>query len=282
MTDAPPEPTAPLIYAQMGKVLADLPAVPKSERNSQQGYAVQGIDDIVDALHPALAAHGVFLVPLVVDRIAEQRQTRNSNSTIWTIHLLVEFRFHAADGSWVSALTWGEGTDAGDKATSKAHTMALKAALRQVFCIAEGGPDPDTQTTEESTPPPPPRETLAADDRAALEAQIAALPEKAQARLKTIWATEQKAKRLHGLKGLAPDEVPAVLVLLARAEAEAEEGDDPPAAEPETGTEAPEKPAGDDPAPAPPVDPAKAESCEHDFWETDDGTTACTICGAVV
>lgn len=293
MTDAAPEDRGwPLIYRQMGRVLADIPAVPKSEKNSQQGYAVQGIDDIIDALHPALAAHGVFLVPLVIERIAEQRQTR-SNSTLWTVHLLVEFRFCAEDGSYVSALTWGEGTDAGDKATSKAHTMALKAALRQVFAIAEGTADPDTQTAPESGPPIDVDEEFRrmgwADRDAANEVrtrQMRAIKDHAlapsfskwrQSDQVTIgafsegWHTAEEAARIDAwLTGVIPQE--------QAAEGGAEDAT-------ETPPEAPEKPAkpprGKKASEAEPPAESAPEPCAHDWFEQDNGDLVCPACGEV-
>lgn len=52
-----------------------------------------------------------------------------------------------ADGSYVDAVTIGEGMDSGDKATNKAMAVAFKYACFQVFCIPTvemNDPDGDT------------------------------------------------------------------------------------------------------------------------------------------
>lgn len=123
------------IHQAMAAVLKDLPAIGKNQRNQQQGYQFRGIDDVIDALNPLLAKHGVFFVPDVIERIESARQTRNGG-TMWVVNLHVRYRFYGPAGDSVEATAWGEGTDSGDKATQKAMTGAMKYVLFQVFAIA--------------------------------------------------------------------------------------------------------------------------------------------------
>ena len=63
--------------------------------------------------------------------------------------LKIAFRFYATDGSFVEAVTLGEGMDSGDKASNKAMAIAYKYALFQVFCIpTEEMTDPDGESYE--------------------------------------------------------------------------------------------------------------------------------------
>jgi hypothetical protein len=213
---------APLIYGLMAKVLHEMPPVGKDQRNQSQGFMFQGIEDILDRLNPILGRHGVFFVPQVIERLAETRLT-GANKNLWTIHLLVRYSFFAPDGSSVVAETWGEGTDSGDKATSKAMTMAMKACLRQVFAISDHEMDDPDSTSEESRPPEPtaPVEPLSDVDRAAIQTQIDELGEKAAAHLKKLWIA-QKGK-LPGLKAATADHVPAILAMISEAEMLAEQ-----------------------------------------------------------
>lgn len=141
------------IHVLMSRVLADLPAIGKNQMNQQQGFKFRGFDDVIDALNPLLAKHGVFFVPTVLERIDSHRQTRNGG-TLWVVALHVQYTFYGPNGDSVTATGWGEGTDSGDKATQKAMTGALKYVLFQTFAIAtKETADSDTTTPEETISP---------------------------------------------------------------------------------------------------------------------------------
>lgn len=145
---APPEPEADdngargtsgtderTIHERMIAVLAALPAIGKDQRNEQQKFMYRGHDDVMNALNPLLAEHGIFAVPTVRERVATERQT-SRGSTMYEINLLVHYRFYGMKGDYVEASSWGEGTDMGDKSTNKAMTMAFKNVLAQAFAIS--------------------------------------------------------------------------------------------------------------------------------------------------
>jgi hypothetical protein len=71
-----------------------------------------------------------------------------------TVSLLVSYTFMAEDGSSVITSMAGEASDSGDKATSKALSMALKYALFQTFMIPTGENDPDSEVVEEAVVDP--------------------------------------------------------------------------------------------------------------------------------
>lgn len=151
---APSEGAAPwLIYGRMAAVLAALPSVAKTKQNTDQGFPFRGIDDVVNALSECLSAQQIFYLPSTLERISEVRQTRGGAS-LWVVHLHVAFTFYAPDGSNVTADTWGEGVDMADKATSKAHTFALKACLLEAFNIATADLEDPDGSGEASVPVP--------------------------------------------------------------------------------------------------------------------------------
>lgn len=123
------------IQQRMLAILDELPAIGKDQRNTQQDFMFRGHDDILNALNPLLAKHGVFIVPNVIERTADKRAT-SRGSIMYEVNLHIEFTFWGADGSKLTASTWGEGTDMGDKATNKAMTMAFKNVLNQAFSIS--------------------------------------------------------------------------------------------------------------------------------------------------
>lgn len=184
-------PAKPLsIYAAMVAIIKEMPALGKTQRNASQGFNFRGVDAVLDHLNPLLGKHGVFFVPECLERVAETRITGKGNN-LWTVHLRVRFTFYAVDGSSVSATTWGEGTDSGDKATSKAHTMALKSALNEVFAISDNEVDPDSEgepsTAAQDQPPEPPADSVSAEDRAGFKRDIATLRPDQKMLLKSLW-----------------------------------------------------------------------------------------------
>ncbi len=184
-----PEVVGAAIYPAMVAILRDLPAIGKNARNQQQGFAFRSVDEVIDHLNPILAKHGVFFLPTVEDRVAEARTTKGG-TTLWTVHLRVRFTFVGPDGTTVEAVTWGEGTDMCDKATSKAHTMAMKSMLMEVFAISDHELDPDATTPEGSnadTQPQPPADSMTKESRDEIKEQIAALSPEQRGLLKSLW-----------------------------------------------------------------------------------------------
>jgi hypothetical protein len=135
------------IYESIINVMNEIGAVGKSKKNTQgAGFMYRGIDDVMNALQPALIKHKVFVVPTVLN---EERSERKSNSggTLLYSRLTIKFDFFAVDGSSISATVIGEAMDSGDKATNKAMSIAFKYACFQVFCIpTEEMKDPDSET----------------------------------------------------------------------------------------------------------------------------------------
>jgi ERF superfamily len=140
----PQEPSQPLaeltvqvgsIHERMAAILAELPAIGKDTRNEQQQFMYRSHDDVLNALNPLLAKYGVYVVPEVLERIPDRRETARG-SVMYEVNLLVRYSFIASDGSWIAGSAWGEGTDSGDKATNKAMTMAFKNVLAQSFAVS--------------------------------------------------------------------------------------------------------------------------------------------------
>lgn len=144
--------TGPMIFPAMLAVMAEVKAIEKGRRNEQQGFNFRGIEDILNELHDICARHGVFALPFVEEREATHRQTKGG-SALWTEHHRVRYVFYAADGSYVEAMVWGEGTDSADKATAKAYTSAFKTLLIQAFQIPTADAEDADRAAEESAPP---------------------------------------------------------------------------------------------------------------------------------
>lgn len=134
------------IYDAISNVMAEIGAISKEKKNQQQGFMYRGIDDVYNALQPALVKHKVFVTPFVENEIREERTNKNGTLMFYT-RLEVLYKFYAVDGSFVETKVIGEAMDSGDKATNKALSIAYKYACFQVFCIpTEEMIDPDGES----------------------------------------------------------------------------------------------------------------------------------------
>lgn len=124
--------------------------ITKDRKNQKQGYAFRGIDDVYNTLAPLLAEHGLCILPRMMTRTSEWRETKNGTDMNY-VSVEAEFDFVCAeDCSSHTVKTFGEAMDSADKATNKAMSAAYKYAAFQAFSIpTEGDNDADAHT-----PPP--------------------------------------------------------------------------------------------------------------------------------
>lgn len=148
MSDAPSS-----IYAAMSAVMNDVKAVAKSDRNEHQKFLFRGIDSVVNAVGPALRAHGVIVVPDVLDVTYEIVQTTTGKPST-ACRVLVAYTFHGPDGTTIRSVVAGEAWDHGDKATPKAMSVAFRIALLQALALPTDEADPDEHTYEQAAAPP--------------------------------------------------------------------------------------------------------------------------------
>jgi len=169
-------PKAPAIYAALVGVMQDIGAIEKAQENKFDRYKFRGIDDLLNALQPALVKHGVVALPDIEDCQLDTYETAKGAIMLRAV-MRVRFTFYCAeDGSSVSCTVQGEGADRGDKAVNKAHSSAMKNAMFEALCIpVESGGMIDSETDSPNAksaprkratkkakpandPPPPPPE----------------------------------------------------------------------------------------------------------------------------
>jgi hypothetical protein len=122
-----------MIYKAINKVMADVKPVSKKETKGLN-YAFRGIDDIYNAINPVLAKHGVFNTLDVEEKTI--REYKTASGSVWqNTCIKVKYKFFCEDGSFIELSVWGEGSDGGDKGTSKALSQAHKTAICQLLCL---------------------------------------------------------------------------------------------------------------------------------------------------
>ena len=142
----------PKIYEALINIMGEITPIKKEKKNQQQGFMYRGIDDFMNELHSLFAKHKVIIIPECLDRVVDERVSKNGNALFY-IKERVKYTFFADDGSSVSAIIDGEGMDSGDKGTNKAIAIALKYCLMQMFLVpTDDLKDPDAETQPELKP----------------------------------------------------------------------------------------------------------------------------------
>ena len=146
------------VYSAWTAALEQVRAVPKGDVNQGEGFKYRSIDAVMNAVHGALAAHGLAIIP---EAAAQERTDVQSRRGAAGAHLVMDvtFRVIHASGESFTAQVVGEATDYQGRCTSKAYTMALKTLLLQGLCIPLVGADPDGEQVDEVAPGEDPRVT---------------------------------------------------------------------------------------------------------------------------
>lgn len=129
----------------LAKACGQIGALPKTERNREQGFMFRSIDAITAAAKPVFAELGISVTPKVLEKAYEQVQAK-SGARGYRCTVTMEYTFGAPDGSERVTSMGGEAIDYGDKSTTKAEQMAYKYALIQVLLIGSGDSDPDAES----------------------------------------------------------------------------------------------------------------------------------------
>jgi hypothetical protein len=128
-------------------VMGEVRNVEKSGRNSFHGYDYASEADFLRALQPAMAKHGLALLPAAMRAEMVDAPATAKGKPQKLTHLLVTYTLAHTSGQSMPVQTVGCGIDGEDKGAYKAMTGALKYALRQVFLVPTGD-DPEEDATE--------------------------------------------------------------------------------------------------------------------------------------
>jgi len=128
-------------------VMAEVQGIAKKDRNLQQSFNYRGIDAVMNKVGPALRNAGGFILPRVLETKTNTAQTAKGG-TLNVVHLTVEFGIYGLDGDPIVGTVAAEAFDSGDKATSKAMSVALRTFLLQVLALPTDEPDPDSYSYE--------------------------------------------------------------------------------------------------------------------------------------
>lgn len=137
----------PTIAESLARVMASIGAVAKGDRNQAQGFSFRGVDSVINAVGPALREHGVVMMPHAGEPVMSSYESKKGAQMTHVV-LPVTFTFHGPAGDSLDCRVVGEAADSGDKVMSKAHAVAWRVAMLQVFAIPTDEPDPDAAAHE--------------------------------------------------------------------------------------------------------------------------------------
>ncbi len=148
------------VWEAMQNLSAELGPVIKSQTNSEYGYKYATEKDWYNEVGRRLPDHNLVLTVAVSDvqdigltPSGKQRITRVK--VVGTLH-------HTTSGTSISAVSYGDGADSGDKAIYKAITGAKKYLYAMLFCLPttdDPEADPETDRLERTATAQPVRQT---------------------------------------------------------------------------------------------------------------------------
>lgn len=148
------------IYQRMAAITAELQTVAKNltvETAKGKGYKAVSERDIIDAVKPLEAKHGVYSYPANRDVLEsatlESESEWNGKTTKRTTffsRIRTVYRFVNVDDpeDSIETVVFSEGIDSQDKGSGKAMTYGDKYALMKAYKISTGD-DPDQEASKE-------------------------------------------------------------------------------------------------------------------------------------
>lgn len=146
--------TTPTVHQAMLGVMRQVRAVGKDSHNGHGNFNFRGIDATLNAIGPAMRDHGILPLPQVMEQSAEMVEVGNNRTRTRMVTVTVRYTFAGPAGDTVVVETPGEAMDSGDKAITKAMSVAYRTALLQTFALPTQEKDPDADSYERSPAEP--------------------------------------------------------------------------------------------------------------------------------
>ena len=148
------------IYQRMAAITAELQTVAKNlnvETGKGKGYKAVSERDVIDAVKPLEAKHGVYSYPAsrrVLESAALESESewngKVTKKTTFFERIETVYRFVNTDDptDFIETTTFAEGIDSQDKGSGKAMTYAFKYMWLRTFALPTGE-DPDKISSAE-------------------------------------------------------------------------------------------------------------------------------------
>jgi hypothetical protein len=175
------------VQAVLIDVMRSVGAVGKSDRNQAQNFSFRGIDAVLNAVSPALREHGVVVLPTLERYEASTVEVGRNRTSMGHVTVEVTYTFVGPDGDSLACKVPGEAMDSGDKAASKAMSVAFRTALIQALALPTDEPDPDSTSYERSDAPP----LMTSSQQTAISERLAGLADEFADEVKAWWKAQR-------------------------------------------------------------------------------------------
>lgn len=142
----------PTVAQAWSAVMEDVQSIGKGERNKAQGFNFRGIDTVMNAVGPVLRKHGVVVTPYPEDITTSSYETAKG-TTMFSAIVKMRYTVRGPAGDSFEGGAFGEAADAGDKAVSKAQSVAYRVFLLQGLTIPTDDPEPDAESHQRASRP---------------------------------------------------------------------------------------------------------------------------------
>src|SRR6185503_12318069 len=97
---APKEPLT--IHMAAAAIMQDIKPIEKNSKNEGQGFWFRGIEEVLGALHPIFAAHGVMLIPNVLEMTHGEIGKNSKNNPIYCATVRVGYSLSGPKGDCIT------------------------------------------------------------------------------------------------------------------------------------------------------------------------------------
>lgn len=142
------------IFQRMAAISVEMATVAKNLTvgDGKNKYKAVSERDIIDAVKPLEAKHGVYSYPVsrrVLESNVLETETQYGTKTTFMTRIETVYRFVNMDkpDEYIEIVSFAEGIDSQDKGSGKAMTYADKYALMKAYKISTGD-DPDQEASQ--------------------------------------------------------------------------------------------------------------------------------------
>jgi hypothetical protein len=204
--------THPAVHTAWAAVMAETGAVGKSDRvkTGPAQFNFRGIDAVLNVVGPIFRRHGVYVVPIGTDILSTEFNPTKSGGKMKDVTIQVTWQVTGPRGDSFTGVSLGEGSDAGDKAISKAHSVAYRTFLIQSLALPTDEPDPDHTIYERagSTPAASPKDWgpfIASAETKTTEAELREIWDKEpDTEFAPQWVTDRFSRAIANVRTAAP------------------------------------------------------------------------------
>lgn len=140
MTETP----KPTVYEAWSAAMGDLREIKKGERTTGGSkFDFRGVDAVMNACGPVFRTHEIAVIPTSIKEAKHRDYTAKSGALMHEAIVTVGYTIYGPAGDSMVGESIGESSDASDKSTTQAMSVAYRTFLLQSMTMPTDEKDPD-------------------------------------------------------------------------------------------------------------------------------------------